>query len=47
MNGRQLIEKIVQILIKEDIRCYDSAIVAYLSKLTNAQLKEIIKEEVE
>ena len=44
MNGRQLIDKICDLLNKENVRLYDSQIVRRLSELSKHELDQLIKE---
>jgi len=41
-NGKQIIDAIVRRLDDKDIRCYDSAIVAELSRLNGYELNQLI-----
>jgi len=44
MDGEKLIDKICEILDKEDIRLYDSQIVRKLSALNKHQLDKLLKD---
>ena len=41
-NGKQIIDAIVRRLDDEDIRCYDSAIVAKLASLNRYELNQLV-----
>ena len=41
-NGKEIIEAIVRRLDDEDVRCYDSAIVAKLATLDRYELNQLI-----
>lgn len=42
LNGKQIIDAIVRRLDDEDVRCYDSAIVAKLASLSEFELNQLI-----
>ncbi len=42
ITGKQIIEAIVRRLDDEDVRCYDSAIVAKLASLNKYELNQLV-----
>ena len=44
MDGKRLIEVIVDRLDAKDIRCYDSDIINELSQMTQYELEQLIKK---